>query len=48
MIEPFLQLLIDNSLTLQWVFCGGILLFALYLLFKMIDRGMRGDWGHYH
>ena len=44
MIDSFLQLLIDNSLTLQWVFGACILLIVLYLMFRKIDREL-GDSG---
>ena len=37
-ITPLVQLLIDNSLTLQWVFGACILLIVLYLIFEKIYR----------
>ena len=43
-ITPLVQLLIDNSLTLQWIFGACILLIALYLMFRGIHREL-GDSG---
>lgn len=44
-ITPFTQFILDWGACIIAVI---VLILAFMMLAWMIDRGMRGDWGHYH